>query len=197
MTENNIGEKYNKIAEWWHIQHNDSNYGLEQISRAISYCKNHGSALDVGCGSGGRVTRKLLDEGFNITGIDASEKMIEIAKLNHSNVDFQVVDICNWQTDKKFDFIVAWDSIFHLPLNMQIPVITKLCSFLEKDGIMIYTFGDAYGEHQSDWHNDRFHYSTIGINENLKTIIGNNCQCRHLELDQYPQNHVYIIVQKL
>lgn len=192
-----VGEKYDRIAQWWHNYHNESNYGLNQIDRAISYCKTHRSALDVGCGSGGRIIRKLESNGFKVTGIDASSKMVEIAKSNHSLVDFHVADICKWNTKEKYDFIVAWDSIFHLPLTMHSQVISKLCGMLQKDGILTYTFGDDYGEHESDWHDDKFYYSTIGINGNLKTMMENQCECRHLELDQYPEKHVFIIVQKV
>ncbi|MBS1537111.1 MAG: class I SAM-dependent methyltransferase [Bacteroidetes bacterium] len=195
--EQNIGQKYDKIARWWHENHNESNYGLPQIERAISYCKNRGFALDVGCGSGGRVTRKLLDEGFEVSGIDASATMIELAQSNHPSLDFEVADISSWQTDKQYDFIVAWDSIFHLPFAMHPPVISKLCSMLQKDGILIYTFGDATGEIEGNWHNDTFYYSSIGIQENLRIIMESNCECRHLELDQYPEKHVVIIVQKM
>ncbi len=191
-----IGEKYDKIAQWWHSYHEESTYGLGQVERAISYCKVHGSALDVGCGSGGRIIRKLEQSGFRVTGIDASTKMIEIAKSIHNCADFYVADICSWDTDEEFDFIIAWDSIFHLPLSMHAQVIQKLCSMLQKGGVLMYTFGDDYGEHVSDWHHEKFYYSSLGINENLKIIMENNCECRHLELDQYPQKHVYMIVEK-
>lgn len=191
-----IGKQYDKIAQWWNDEHHESGYGLSQIGRAISYCKTKQTALDVGCGSGGRITRQLLAEGFTVTGIDASSKMIEIAKNNHPGVDFEVADICNWESDHRFDLIVAWDSIFHLPLPMQAPVVAKLGSMLQKKGVLIYTFGDDNGEHESDWCGDKFYYSSIGINENMRVIMGSDCQCRHLELDQYPEKHVYIIVQK-
>lgn len=193
----NIGEKYNKIAQWWHNHHHESDYGLRQIERAISYSTGSGSALDVGCGSGGRIVRKLESHGFNVTGIDASTKMIEIAKDNHAFAQFFVADICTWDTNQKYDLIVAWDSIFHIPFSMHSLVVSKLCGMLRMNGILTYTFGDDYGEHESDWHNDKFYYSTIGINGNLKVIMENNCECRHLELDQYPEKHVFIIAKKI
>ncbi|HPS87611.1 MAG TPA: class I SAM-dependent methyltransferase [Spirochaetota bacterium] len=191
-----IGKKYDKISEWWHNNHNESNYGLPQIEKAVRYTKNHGSALDVGCGSGGRIIRKLLSEGFYITAIDVSSEMIKIAQSNHSDVNFIICDISDWDTDETFDLIIAWDSIFHLPMKKQRVVISRLCAMLKKDGIIIYTFGDAYGEHESEWHGDNFFYGSIGIDQNLKTIMESGCQCRHLELDQYPEKHVYIIAQK-
>lgn len=192
-----IGEQYDKIAEWWDNYHQDSEYGLSQLEKAISYCKSTDSALDVGCGSGGRLIRKLEHHGFKVTGMDTSEKMIDLALSHHPLVDFLVADICTWKPHQKFDLIVAWDSIFHLPFSMQVPVLSKLCGMLQKDGILAYTFGDGYGEHQSEWHNQQFYYSTIGINQNLKVIMENSCECRHLELDQFPQKHVFIIAKKM
>ncbi|MEQ8808087.1 MAG: class I SAM-dependent methyltransferase [Imperialibacter sp.] len=191
-----LGIKYDKIAQWWHDGHIASNYGMDQIKRAISYCSNKRNALDVGCGSGGRIMKELLASGFSITGLDVSSQMIEIARANHPEVNFLNEDICTWQPPAKFDFIVAWDSIFHLPFKSQVPVVSKLCGMLNNDGTLIYSFGNDYGEHENRWRNDTFYYSTIGITGNLRVIAENNCQCVHLELDQYPKKHVYLIAKR-
>ena len=116
---------------------------------------------------------------------------------NHPEHHFIQQDICSWETDERFDFILAWDSLFHLPLAMQQPVITKLCRLLAKGGVLIYTFGNAQGEHTDQWHNDTFYYSSIGINENIQLLINNGLSILHLELDQYPERHVYTIATKL
>ncbi len=123
--------------------------------------------------------------------------MIEFAKSLHPQAKFESVDICKWDVSAEYDLIVAWDSIFHLPLGEQQPVVAKLCRALKREGIMIYTFGDALGDHLSSWHNDEFYYSSIGIEGNMKVIMENGCQCRHLELDQYPEKHVYMIVKRI
>lgn len=191
------GELYDKIANWWNEQHLNSDYGIKQLERAIQFVKNKNSALDVGCGAGGRMISRLIQDGFDITGIDASSKMIEIAQQKHPNSKFINENIITWETNQKFDLILAWDSIFHLPLNEQKNVLTKICLMLNPEGIFIYTLGDAIGEHYSDWHDEKFYYSSIGINENLKILSESNCECKHLELDQFPQNHVYLIAQKL
>lgn len=191
-----IGKKYDKIAKWWHENHVSSLYGLEQIERAISYCQHKGSVLDVGCGSGGRITRKLIQENFTVYGVDASAEMIAIAQSEYQDINFTNCNIIEWESDQQFDLIIAWDSIFHLPMAMQRPVISKLCRMLKHSGILIYTFGDIVDEHESEWHGDHFPYSSIGINGNLKAIMESGCECLHLELDQYPENHVYIIAQK-
>lgn len=191
-----LGTKYDKIAKWWHDRHSNSEYGIKQIEKALQFCVSHENALDVGCGAGGRFVRKLQEKGFKITGLDISREMVKLARENHPNEIFFVQDICTWETEQKFDFIIAWDSIFHLPFSMQQPVVTKLCNILVKNGVLIYTFGDGYGEHIDEWHEEEFYYSSIGIKGNLSVLMKNEIICQHLEFDQFPENHVYVIAQK-
>ena len=191
------GRKYDKIAVWWQEQHQNSEYGLKSFERALKFVVNKNTCLDVGCGSGGRFLCKLESEKFYITGIDVSEKMIELAKTNHPGQNFINDDICKWNSKDKYDFIFAWDSIFHLPLDSHEKVISKLCDYLNKDGILLYTFGNAEGEHTDTWHQDQFYYSSIGISKNIQLIIENGLVPLHLEVDQFPERHVVLIGKKL
>lgn len=193
----NTGELYDKIANWWQAHLVGSDYGMKQLELALQFVQHKNSALDIGCGSGGRMIDKLIQDGFEVTGIDASSKMIELAQKKHPESEFLNENIITWETDKRFDFIIAWDSLFHLPLNEQKNVLNKICEMLNPEGIFIYTLGDAVGEHYSDWHDEKFYYSSIGINENLKVLVESHCECKHLERDQFPEKHVFIVAQKL
>lgn len=187
------GRNYDKIAQWWHEQHAASEYGLLALRRAMGFCKNTKTALDVGCGAGGRFVRTMESGGFWVTGVDVSCEMVKLAKKANPEHTFIHADICTWETDEKFDLITAWDSIFHLPLSMHEPVLKKLCDMLKPDGVLMYTFGDAEGEHTDTWHNEQYYYSSVGIKGNIE-ILG-NCGLTpvHLELDQFPLNHAVII----
>ena len=121
---------------------------------------------------------------------------IKLASGNHPSERFIHQDICTWDTPNSFDFIVAWDSIFHLPYHEQEPVVSKLCQLLNDDGVLIYSFGDAIGEHTDQWRGDTYYYSSLGINENIRLIVENGLTIMHLELDQYPEEHVYVIAKK-
>lgn len=189
-----LGRRYDKIASWWQSRHDQSQYGLRQLERALTFCDGPGRVLDVGCGCGGRFLRLLEERGDDITGIDVSAEMIRLAREAHPQADFMVQDVCNFKSTRRFDLIIAWDSIFHLPLNRQRAVVAGLCRLLAPAGVLIYSFGDASeGEHVSEWHNDSFHYSTIGIDGNLRVLSENGVACKHLELDQWPENHAYLI----
>jgi SAM-dependent methyltransferase len=192
-----LGEKYDKIATWWHERHFKSEYGISQFEKALSFCSTNLSALDVGCGAGGRFIHILKNKNAQVIGIDVSKEMIKLARTNHPYDKFILQDICSWETEQKFDFIYAWDSIFHLPLDMHKPVINKLCNLLNKGGVLLYTFGNAIGEDTGEWLNDIFYYSSIGINDNLQLLIENGLTVLHMELDQYPEKHVCVIAKKL
>ena len=191
-----LGAKYDNIARWWQSQHNDSEYGVAQFEKALGFCSGGGSALDIGCGAGGRFIRILQNKNYSVTGLDVSAEMIKLAQQNHPQHNFIHGDICAWASDATFDFIVAWDSLFHLPFNMQKPVLKKLCQYLKPQGVLIYSFGDDYGEHTDQWHNDTFYYSTIGIRENCQLLLNMGLSIMHFELDQRPEKHVYIIAKK-
>lgn len=198
MTPPDIGQQYDKIAAWWNERHIRSDYGVLQVKRALAFSPSQGKALDVGCGSGGRFVRLLAEKGFEVTGVDASSKMIKLAQENHPDALFIQANIVDWTTDEKFDFILAWDCLFHLPVNMQIPVLSKLCSFLSDGGVLIHTFGDDEGgEHTDHWRGQEFRYSSIGITQNIEVLHDKGLSLLHLELDQFPESHVYAISKKL
>ena len=192
-----IGEKYDKIASWWNEHHLDSDYGVAQVEKALAFTTHTETALDVGCGSGGRFIRRLESRGFKVTGVDASQEMIRLAKTNHPNSNFIQTDIQLWETDETFDFILAWDCLFHLPLRAQKPVLSKLCRRLKDGGVLIHSFGDATGdEHVDQWRGQEFQYSSIGISQNIQVMKDNGLSLLHLELDQFPESHVYSIAIK-
>ena len=191
-----IGQQYDAIAEWWQDYHQDSDYGVAALERALGFAAKGGRTLDVGCGAGGRLIRRLETRGFHMTGIDASAKMIELAQQNHPAGSFTQVDIIDWQSGSRFDFILAWDSLFHLPLDQQAPVLSKLCSWLNAGGVLLYSFGDAQGAHSDEWRGQTFHYSSLGVRRNLEILHDCGMNLRHLEMDQFPEKHVYAVAQK-
>jgi hypothetical protein len=40
------------------------------------------------------------------------------------------------------------------------------------------------------------YYSVLGIPMTLAVLAKSGCTCRHLEYDQHPELHVYIVAQK-
>lgn len=198
MNPQDTGKAYDTITHLWETEEFNRNNGIEAHKRAIGFVEHKGLALDVGCGCTGRFIDLLQSEGFSPEGIDVSGKMIELARHRHPEVVFYQQDICEWDSPKKYDFITAWDSIWHIPLAQQENVLTKLVLSLNAGGVFIFSFGgtEDRGDHTDNFMGPEVYYSTLGTNNFLDLFIGLGCICRHLEYDQYPELHTYLIVQK-
>lgn len=199
MNPKEIGKAYDKITHLWESQDFNRNNGIEEHKRAFAFLEIRGKALDVGCGCTGRFIDLLLNEGFTPEGVDISEEMIRLAKNRHPELVFHHQNICEWHVEEKYDFITAWDSIWHIPLEQQESVLAKLVSSLNKGGVLIFSFGgtDEQGDHRDDSMGPEVYYSTLGTNGFLKLLISLGCVCKHLEYDQHPELHTYLVVQKL
>jgi SAM-dependent methyltransferase len=198
MEPDKIAHGYDQLAAQWASDSFPKGNGISQHERAIAFLKEKRSALDIGCGSSGRFIDLLLAHGFNVEGVDISQRMLSLARERHPDVNFYHADICNWAIPGKYDFISAWDSIWHVPLSEQKQVMTKIVESLESGGVFIFTTGgmDTPGEKTDSFMGPEMYNSVLGIPKLLALLDSLGCVCRHLEYDQYPEQHVYIIAQK-
>jgi 2-polyprenyl-3-methyl-5-hydroxy-6-metoxy-1,4-benzoquinol methylase len=199
MIPREVATSYDQIADRWNDDAFPRANGIDQHKRAIAMVKRKHDALDVGCGCSGRVIDLLLAEGFSAEGLDLSDRMIQLATQRHPAVTFHHADICEWEPPKKYDLISAWDSIWHVPLSSQEAVMRKLVRALAPGGVFIFTTGglDAASEKTDAEMGPKMYYSVLGIPRTLELLSECGCACRHLEYDQYPQSHVYIVAQRL
>jgi len=195
MHPSDIGKSYDLLAQKWLEPRTD---GLAQFKRAVQFVPNGKFALDVGCGCNPRFIDLLGEHGFQVEGIDVSNEMLRLAKQNRPEISFHLQDICTWDLPRRYDFISAWDSTWHLPLGQQKPVLAKLCDGLAPGGVIIFTTGglDEPSEKSDSSMGPPVHYSVLGIPDTLQLLTEFGCVCRHLEFDQYPEKHLYIIAQK-
>ncbi len=193
-----IGNAYDQIVHLWTSDGFDLSNGIPQHQKAIAFTQKRGRALDIGCGCTGRFIDLLASEGFAPEGVDISGEMIDLARTNNPAITFHHADITEWEPPGKYDFITAWDSIWHIPLDRQEVVITKIVECLEKDGVLIFSFGalNEPGEHTDSHMGPEVYYSSLGTNGFLSLLIKLGCICKHLEHDQHPELHAYLIVQK-
>ena len=198
MKPTEIGEAYNQITHIWKNEHFDSSNGIKQHKHALTFIKNRGNALDIGCGCSGRFIDLLQKEGFNVAGLDVSDKMLESARKTHPSVTFYKEDICKYKLVEKYDFITAWDSIWHIPLEEHKNVIRKIVDSLNPGGVFIFSFGGTKeaGFHQNNTMGPSVYYSSLGTQGFLRFLLDLDCHIRHLEFDQYPALHAYLIVEK-
>jgi len=146
-------EKFSRIAEeWWnplgkfkplhkfnpirisYIKDNIINsFKLKKQEKPLKNLK----ILDIGCG-GGLLSEPMCRLGADVTGIDASKKNIQVAKLHakKSNLKIKYISTSpeNFKTNIKFDVILNMEIIEHVE---DVSFFLKSCSsLLKKRGIM-------------------------------------------------------------
>jgi predicted TPR repeat methyltransferase len=191
---------YDHIADRWLNDRFNQTNGMRQHERALGFLQRgaEGWALNVGCGCNTRFNAMMRDDGMEIEGIDISERMIALARKADPAVLLHHADMCDWQPRRKYRFISAWDSVWHVRLEEQRPLMLKLMQALEAGGVFIFTAGglDTEDTHADAAMGPEVYYSTLGIPGLLAVILEAGCIVRHLEFDQYPEKHLYIVVQR-
>lgn len=198
MQPTQIAQSYDQIADRWSSDSFPRANAIPQHKRAITFLQQKRTALDVGCGSSGRIIDLLLEHGFAVEGVDISTRMVKLAQERHPTITFYQADICEWQLPQQYDLISAWDSIWHIPLAQQEAMMCKLMAGLAPGGVLIYTTAglDAPTEKVDSAMGVPVYYGVLGIPATLKLFDSCGCICRHLEYDQYPEAHLYLIVQR-
>ena len=146
-------DKFSKMAnEWWdpegkfkplhkfnptrikYIKENIiNNFKLKNKFRPLSGI----NILDIGCG-GGLLSEPMSKMGANVTGIDASDKNIKIAKLHSKKNKLKINYLCSspekLKIKTKFDVILNMEIVEHVE---DIDFFLKSCSkLLKKNGLM-------------------------------------------------------------
>jgi 2-polyprenyl-3-methyl-5-hydroxy-6-metoxy-1,4-benzoquinol methylase len=164
-------DSYNKIAQEWSKVRSKS-FVSKLVADFADKLNPNASLLDIGCGTGNPLTKYLCERKFHVTGIDISEKMVEMAKSeNILNAEFIACDFLDFSSTQKFDGVLAWDSFFHFPKEKQEDIYFKVGSLLNSGGYLLFTHGDADDEHTDKMMDETFYYSCLPKDKVCQTLI--------------------------
>lgn len=181
---------YDKIAEWFVSQRKNSE--VDSYILWLSESLEKGVKIfDAGCGSGVPNAKFLIEKGFAVTGVDFSERMIALAKVNVPVANFYKSDICSFETVEKYEGIVAWDSLFHLPYDKHRTAFEKLFGMLKENGYMVFSHGGGNGEITGSMNGENFSYSSLGPELTLQTLKEIGFGIVKYEVD-YSESHGYM-----
>lgn len=199
-----VARSYDSIAERWRSDRFPEEHGRALHERALAFVEapprgRSAAALDIGCGASGRILELMLGSGFTAEGLDLSEKMLELARERHPDLTFHHADICDWEFPRRYDFISAWDSIWHVPLYLQESVLRKILAGLSPGGVFIFTMGgiDEPGEVRDSAMGPPMYHATLGVPRVVEILAESGCVLRHLGHDQPPEVHVCVIAQRV
>jgi SAM-dependent methyltransferase len=195
-----IASAYDTLAEHWLDDRFNPGDGLRQHRHALGFLTKATPAwaLNVGCGCNTRFNALFREHGLDIEGVDLSHRMVQLARAADPAVEVHLADICTWRASRRYRFISAWDSIWHVELGQQHALMLGLMDRLEPGGVLIFSAGGLYApsEHSDSSMGPAVYYSTLGIPGLLRVIEEAGCVLRHLEFDQWPQPHLVVIAQR-
>lgn len=146
----NVTDYYNKTATGWSeewLKEKKQSAILEKFYNCYTQVgTKRPKILDLGCGAGydSKILRKL---GARVSGIDISEKLIEIAQKEVDSCKFYVGDI-NESMIKlgKFDGVICLATIIHVDITNMKKVMKNISDVLKKGGLLLISCCDGVGK---------------------------------------------------
>ncbi|ERT06768.1 methyltransferase domain protein [Lyngbya aestuarii BL J] len=145
VSDMNLQERYNEYDNWaW----------LYNTTMGPEYCQNqlqplekmllphlskNAEILDLCCGTG-HLMKKLCERGYQITGFDGSEEMLEYARQNAPKAQIILGDARSFELPERFDAVFSTSaSLNHiLELEELKSVFQNVYSSLKQNGIFLF-----------------------------------------------------------
>ena len=170
----NVFKVYDKVADWYAENRDSSLSEKKYLDEVIKLVPADGKILDLGCGNGKPILEYLINAGFEVTGVDASVKLFEQAKINFPDVAFVLEDMRKLQLGKAFDAIIAWHSFFHLPAVDQHKMFNVFANHLRENGILMFTSGTEEGEAWGFINGTHLHHASLHSESYRSILMENN-----------------------
>ena len=172
-----VYEVYDVIIDWFD-KNRSKELTMEQfyLNLIQTYLKPKSKILDVGCGTGEPIARFLIEQGYKVTGIDASYKMIDLCKQRFPEERWLLADMRTIDLQEQFQAVIAWHSFFHLPHEDQRLTLKLLSSLVESKGLLIFTSGPEYDEVWGNNGGEELYHASLSSEEYNKILTDNDCK---------------------
>ena len=108
--------------------------------------KDDASILDLGCGTG-KMARRLAKKGYEVTAVDNSMDMLEVAASEEDDgILYVLQDMISLELPKKVDAVVSICDCMNYILEMDDlrEVFTRVKRFLKEDGVFMFDMNSHY-----------------------------------------------------
>lgn len=132
------------------LLHNEHTQNALDRLTSLGHIKPHSRVLEVGCGPGKPITAFFASNGHDITAIDASNGMLDIARKNAPYAKFLQANMTAWEPSESgievpcYDVIVASHCLYTMSVSQVRSLLYKFTRWAKKEGIVI--IGMSYNQ---------------------------------------------------
>lgn len=140
LTEEQIEREGAELASKQTYEATDEDF-RKFTERSDGYFQFRGKKIvDLACGAGDLVNYLALNGAAEAWGVDIQDHHVKIAdsvaaRLGISNSKFVTEDFHKWETDEKFDYVLTYEALDHIPHVDA--TMKKMASLLKDDGRII------------------------------------------------------------
>ena len=87
-----------------------------------------------------------MEQGRPVVGLDSSPSMIEMCRRRFPRSEWLVGDMRHLALNRRFDGILAWDSVFHLHAGEQRAMFPRFAAHARRGAPLMFTSGPGEGE---------------------------------------------------
>lgn len=199
-------EFYNRIFKEHHKEFNYRRIAYSDWLRATASRLERGDkVLDLGCGNG-RALKYFIDMGFQGTGVDISDKMLELARKHVPEGKYCRKDITKVRfRPGSFDAVISFFALNHLSKRQFRGVLASCKRFLKRDGLLM--LGMVRGKDEGIFH--RFYGENLALygagysRKELADILKSSGYRilktgeRHFKGKHFEEDDIYILAQAM
>lgn len=154
--------------------------------------------LDLGCGTGLPFDHYFVDQGFEVKGLDISEKHVKKAKENVPEAEFFQRDFFEKEFgDDSFDAVVSFYAIFHIPREEHEKLFTQIREWVKDDGAVLLTLGpEKMDEHRGEIGGEEMLWSSYSPEKNLELLKESGFKILETYTEDYrEETHFWVLAQ--
>lgn len=168
-----IIELYQQHVREWIEQRGKALSEKVWLDRFLALLPNSASILDLGCGPGQPIAAYFIAQGHQVTGVDASEYMIKMARQSFPEQIWVQQDFREYLPEQKFQGILAWDSFFHLTQDDQRNMFKRFAEYAQSATALMFSSGPAQGEAIGELGGEPLYHASLSAEE-YQTLLQHN-----------------------
>lgn len=160
-----VSSLYDRIARDYDRDRNKALMEAAYLDRVLSGLQTRATVLDLGCGSGEPIARFFIEQGCQVTGVDAAPAMLELCRARFPDTAWIRQDMRSLDLGRRFDAIVAWDSFFHLDADDQRCMFEVFARHSASRGWLLFTSGPRAGIAVGDLYGQELFHASLDAEE--------------------------------